>query len=287
MSEFETATNPVAGEENPAPEQEVEQEGQEQVTEGEGEESEQQTTQADDHDEIEHEGQKYRIPKAVKPLVMMQQDYTRKTQELAEQKRTWEQERTQRDEAAKADAKDYARLVAMDDQLEQWNKVNWAQWNQQDPVQCQDAWIRFNQLKDARAKTAGELGQKYQQRLSEAQQAAAKRVEEARQVIAREIPGWNDELAGKLTQFATSKGMASEKLTQIATQFPEAVKFLHAAYVGEQLIAKQKAATSRPAPKPEPVPNVSTSRAPAAKDPDRMSTKDWMEWRNKQVASRA
>ena len=44
------------------------------------------TNQDDDSEEVEHEGQKYRIPKALKSALMMNADYTRKTQEVAEQR---------------------------------------------------------------------------------------------------------------------------------------------------------------------------------------------------------
>src|SRR5258708_13030373 len=41
----------------------------------------------DDTEEVEHEGQKYRVPRAVKPLLMLHSDYTRKAQELADKPR--------------------------------------------------------------------------------------------------------------------------------------------------------------------------------------------------------
>lgn len=286
MFENETATNPVAGEDTPAPEQEVEQQAEEIDIQDGGEESDQQTTQADDTEEFEHDGQKYRIPKAVKPLLMMQADYTRKTQALAEERRAWEQQRAQQTEATQAHLKDMARLVALDEQLEQFRKLNWDQiWNQ-DPSQHTRLVQQFNLLKDTRDRVAGELQQKEQKRQEEEQRARATRLSESQALIAREVPGWSPELAAKLTEYAVGKGLTMPLLERIVLDMPQAVKILHTAYVGEQLIAKQKAAARPPAQKPEPVPTVSSSRAPAAKDPERMSTEEWMRWRNKQVASR-
>lgn len=46
----------------------------------------------DDLEEVEHDGQKYRVPKAVRPLLMLQADYTKKTQDLAAQRRTVEEQ---------------------------------------------------------------------------------------------------------------------------------------------------------------------------------------------------
>ena len=42
---------------------------------------------ADETDEIEKDGQKYRIPKALKDNFLMHRDYTHKTQALAEKER--------------------------------------------------------------------------------------------------------------------------------------------------------------------------------------------------------
>ena len=41
----------------------------------------------DDSEEVEHDGHKYRVPKALKPALMMHSDYTKKTQDLAEERK--------------------------------------------------------------------------------------------------------------------------------------------------------------------------------------------------------
>lgn len=285
MFETETPTNPVGEVDESAPQQEVEQPA-EQIEDSDGQEPEPQANPADDTDEFEHEGQKYRIPKAVKPLLMMQADYTRKTQSLAEEKRAFEQQRAQFAEASQAHFKDLGKLMALDDQLEQWKQVNWQQLSDQDPQRAQSLWFQYNQLKDQRQALVDELQQKEQQRQAAAQQDYAKRMADARSFVAREIPGWSEELDVKLTNFAVSQGLTREQAAQIAINTPAAYKIVHLAYLGQQLLEKQKAAASKPAPAPAPVPNVTTSRAPAAKDPERMSTEEWMRYRNKQVASR-
>ena len=48
-----------------------------------------------DSEEIEHEGEKYRVPKALKNAFYAQADYTTKTQTLAEERRSFEAERQQ------------------------------------------------------------------------------------------------------------------------------------------------------------------------------------------------
>ena len=46
-------------------------------------------------EEVEHEGKKYQIPKPLKGALLMQADYTRKTQEVAEQRRAVEEQQRQ------------------------------------------------------------------------------------------------------------------------------------------------------------------------------------------------
>lgn len=281
MEEF--ATNPVAEGES-AQGAEVAPEAEEQ-TEGEveGSEAEEDPEQPeDDTEEVEFDGQTYRIPKALKDSFLRQADYTRKTQEVAEQRRALEQQQqqlAQQVQAHQEHIKEVARLYALDEQLEQFSRVNWQQLNEQDPSQAQALWFQYQQLKDNRSALAGQLQQKEQQRAIEAQQAAAKRLEEAQAVLKRDIPGWGPELANKVKDYALSQGLTEQELSGVTD--PKFVKILHDAYVGRQLREKQRA----PRPQPQnPVPQVGASRANAAKDPRRMSTAEWMEWRNKQVA---
>ena len=108
MSE-ETTTNPVEGEDNaPAilPDtQEVDTEGQdEQQLDDEGNAID----PPDDGEEIEHEGRKYLVPAALKPLLLMQADYTRKTQEVAEQRRAVQAERQALHQTSQAELDAYA-----------------------------------------------------------------------------------------------------------------------------------------------------------------------------------
>src|SRR5437868_9942337 len=83
-------TNPAEGEDNAEailPDaQEVDPQAVDNESDAAGEEPE-------ESDEIEHEGRKYQVPKALKPLLLMQADYTRKTQEVAEQRRAVQAER--------------------------------------------------------------------------------------------------------------------------------------------------------------------------------------------------
>src|SRR5690348_3643336 len=78
-------------------------------------------------DTIEFDGKQYQVPKAIKPGYMMQADYTRKTQEVANQRRELEQAKerlTQQTHATQEEMTARAAAVVIDAQLQQYAQVN-------------------------------------------------------------------------------------------------------------------------------------------------------------------
>lgn len=251
-------------------------------------------TVEEDSEEVEYEGAKHKVPKALKDAIMRHADYTKKTQEVAEHRKAVEARETALENQAKAQQEyiqEYATLVATSNQIAQYDKVDWQAWNQNDPVAAQAAWFQRTQLIEARAQIAGQIQQKEQTRLreeqkkaSEAQQATAKQIRECFETVAREIKGWSPELAKSLDKTASEFGYTNAELQQVKD--PRFVRLLHKAHMAEQLLKKQTTAAS-PLPKPQakPVPTVG-GNAPAKKDHERMSTEEWMVQRRKEVYGR-
>jgi len=241
--------------------------------ETEGDEAERLAAEAeDDSEEVEHDGQKYRVPKALKGALLMQSDYTRKTQEVAEQRKALEAEQqrvVQQAQTMQASIREYAQLTHLDEQIQNYSKVDWAAFSQNDPVAAQSEWIRFSQMKDARQGLAGHIQNKERQMASDAERETAKRTEEARAVLAREIPDWSPELAQKLGDFAVSKGIPAARLATVTN--PADVKILRLAWLGQQLIDKQRAAVKPPPPAPANVVRKVGGTGKAAPDPMTMT----------------
>jgi hypothetical protein len=260
---------------------------------GEGEDLQQadaETAKAADAELVEHEyaGKRYRVPKEIVPALMMHADYTRKTQEVAEERRRLEGERTSFNEWAAAQqrhAQDRTRLSLLDSQIAQYRSVDWDRLEQDDPGRAQSLLRQLNFLKEDRAKLAGEIEAKESKWRSDAQQEAARRLEEGHRSLTREIPGWGPDMARTLGTFATTLGYSQAEAEAVAD--PRAIKVLHLAYLGHQLLEKQKQAT---APKPQaarPVSQIGTGRAPPSGGPrDDQSPEEWMRARNKQLRDR-
>jgi hypothetical protein len=244
-----------------------------------------------DLEEVEHEGEKYRIPKKLKSAMMFQADYTRKTQEIAEMRKALAAERRQVQEQAKHSASQFDDVVALrhaDKMIEQYNRLDWNALEREDFVQAQARFRELQQWKDYRASKASEISGKLRQTATIERQQMAKQLAESSEVVRRDIPGWGPELAKTLTDFAKSDlGLTDEQLDRYALD-PGAVKTLHRAYLHSQA---SKAATAKPPAQPITPLTVVRKSAPSQSSVDwQRNTNDMDEWvrkRNAQLDRRA
>jgi hypothetical protein len=237
-------------------------------------------------EEIERDGKKYQIPKALAPELLMQADYTRKTQELAEQRRSFEAERMNVHQSTQQELNAYAQVTQIQQQLAAYQQVDWNAWNDQDPFDAQKGFMHFQQLKDAHQGAMNQLQGLTRQRMYTAQQETARRVHEGRNVLSQEI-GWNDELKTKLEGYALGAGLSRDDLSDLEAS-PAAAKILHAAYQWHQHSQKTQAANKHlAAQQAQPAAKVGAKAAPPSGVDDRLSTDEWMRRRNAQVRKRA
>src|SRR3569623_20925 len=162
--------------------------------------------------ELEHEGQKYRLPKALEGYLLRQQDYTQKTQELSAGRKELEQVREQLTQQAQLDEREMGARVAikaLDAELANYQNVDWTQEYQKDFQNAAAHKARYDQLKEQRGQAVAFLTQRGQERTVEAQRADAKRNTEPRDRATKTIPSWNEDLDKKITDYALSKGMSS------------------------------------------------------------------------------
>jgi hypothetical protein len=246
--------------------------------------------------DIEINGKKHKVTKEIRDSVLMHADYTRKTQEVAEQRKAIEAQRSQVDQfatAAQAHIRDMGRLMALDDQLDQYNKVDWARYTNENPLEADAAFRQRTLMKEQREVLARQIQANEMRRSQEAQLAQAKRYEETNRKLAdpdHGIRGWNSELAGKLRQYAADMGV-SENVVRVLAHDVGAVKALHEAYLGRQLIEKQKAAAKAATTvDPKPLAKVGGQGVRNAVDLTRLSKSDdissYVAARQKQLAHR-
>jgi hypothetical protein len=244
--------------------------------------------EAPEFHEIEHQGQTYQIPAALKGAFLMQGDYTRKTQELAEHRRGLEAERKALEhhaETAHANIADRAQLHLLEEQLAGFQEVDWGAFAQQDPEQAQALWAQYQQVSELHDRYAWKMAHHAHQGQLEAERQAAAQLTQTGKVLAQKIEGWSPEIASKLVEYAGAFGVTLEELREIAD--PRLWLILHRAHQGEEA-AKQQA-TSRQMEQTQAVrPAISVSGAAGAGGSvrDELATKDWMAKRNAQTGRR-
>jgi hypothetical protein len=229
-------------------------------------------------EDIEFEGKVYQAPKALKGAFLRHADYTRKTQELADERRAVEEERARHGESRET----RAALMSLEQKMAAVERVDWQALRRDDPEAAERLRQHAGALVDAHQSLAADLAAGEAEQQVAQQQAHHERLREGHAILSRDIEGWSPELAGRLSQFASSEfGVTPQELAEVHD--PRLVKLLHAAYVAanagklnRQAQRHVDAQASRPAA-------TVGGRAAAGKDPNRMSTEEWMRHRNSQL----
>jgi hypothetical protein len=253
--------------------------------------SQEQTEQQEEEEEVDVDGRKFALPKSAAEKLnaerMMHADYTRKTQEAAEMRRRNEAEAEQLANDRKSHGeylKDVARVVAIDEQLAEFAKLDWNSIIEQDAVTAQKLQIQLQTLQHQRGEAVNAITQKQQQYALNEQQSFAKRVQDAEAYLTREIQGWSQR-SNQLVKYASTDGVEPEALAKALVQIPALGKYLHKAELYDQLVKKQKPPPPNPVSQAQPVRKVG-SKSSVQKDPSQMTDKEFAAWRQSQIRNR-
>lgn len=224
----------------------------EKKAEKEPEEVEEKTEpQDDDSEEIEFEGELYKLPKKLKEGVLRQKDYTQKAQEAAEMKRIAEAERASLQVEAEFQRKHFDKAVQMhglQNQLQQFSQVDWDKLAEENPTE----YLRLDRKHRELEREAGKVHQEMQglggqfeaQRRENLQKAQAQCVQE----LKRDLPV-TPELLKELDAAGRSNGFTAQELASIVD--PRHIRVLHKAMQWDKLQAskssvEKKVQTAKP-----------------------------------------
>jgi len=272
---------------------EVAEETTDQVETDESEEGSEEDSPDEEFEDYEEDGKTYKVPKDLKGHLLRNSDYTRKTQELAEQRRAFEADRV------KATENDEAIEVARFEQRKIQNRLSDLQalsaqdWNdirimdQQRGTNNYDALQReFLTLPRQADEVKRTLDEKVNAVRDAQQQTVAKQIADGQAILARDIPGWGPELGAKLTDFVQREfGVTAEKHGQ-AFMDPAMVKLAHAAFLRHESARKDQTQQRAEAIRKAPQANVVKGAAPANGIHDKLSPEEWARRRNQQLAAR-
>lgn len=236
----------------------------------------------EDLEEIDYEGVKAKVPKPLKDAFLRQQDYTRKTMELAEERRQVA-ERAQLVQQAQtytqAEQKAAFELHTLNTDISALEALDWANLDGNDPEVQQAHWM-LQQKTLQRDKLQSQLSEHLtikQTRAAEAaQQQAAKERAQVDAVMSKKIKDWGPEKRAQLEAFAVEQGVPAEYAKEAS-----AVEFnlLRLAKIGVQA-EQQRLAALRSAIKP--ANEVGVGSGSGTSDPSQMSMEQYRAWRAKQ-----
>jgi Asp-tRNA(Asn)/Glu-tRNA(Gln) amidotransferase A subunit family amidase len=230
--------------------------------------------------EIELNGKKYSVPAELKDGYLMQADYTRKTQEVAELKKASEAKIAEADtyyQVSQEVLEARATLLNVEGQLNRYQNLDWAALESEDPVGAMSAWREFQQLKEVRGNIGGFLDKQQNEMSEKAKLETENRLRETRKFAEEKIPGWSTDVDAKITEFAESKGFTRETLLNAYS--PPVYEVLYLAWLGNQSLQKQQAAPKAPTIAVQPLRTVSAKSSPAVtKSPADMSMDEYAKW---------
>lgn len=190
-------------------------------------------------------------------------DYTQKTQQVAEQRKELEALQEQLNGATKQFQEqqqlnsilieDVAKITALDQQLAQYQDVDWQKLSDSDFVEAQKLFFQYNQLQQQRTDAVSQFESKRQEALTKQQQLVADQVKKGKEQLAKEIPNWSQQTTQEVISTGKEYGFTDAELNSIID--PRHVKVLHDAMQWRKLkskdsVTKKKVASAKPVVKP-------------------------------------
>jgi len=243
-----------------------------------------------EEEDIDLDGEKYRAPKKLAERLkeleqgsLRQDDYTRKTQTVAEERRAIEAERQQL-VAQKQFQQQYidavADVKAIDKQLINYQKLDWNALTDADPVQAMKLDRQMRDLQMQRTQIISGIEQTSTQQQQAQQQAIARQRQEAVATLQREIKGFGTpEVAKELFETGTKYGIREDEWKNLDD--PRLYKLINIARLYEKLVSKQTAEAKPKSAEVVPITRVTPGAGAARKsitDPN-ISMEDYIKLR--------
>ena len=179
---------------------------------------------------------------------LRQQDYTHKTQALAEERKQAEAAVAQQFQQAQQLTRDHAKLLSLQEDLSVYQKADWNALYAQDPNEAGRLQAQWRQT-EAQAR---ELAAGLQSAALQSSQAQAQRLQQATQqameALQREIPGFGAETIKAARETALAHGFSEAELAGITDA--RTFKVLHEAAQWRALQAKKPAVQNKVAAAP-------------------------------------
>lgn len=231
--------------------------------EAESSEEDEETLSAEEFEELEYYGKKHRVPKQyVEPLrggLMMEADYRKKTERLAQEQHAFQEAREREAQADKEILLKRGQVAHAENAIAQYEQLDWAKFRAehgQDAVN--QAQFELTELRAWHQRLTADVSENERKSQEAQRETHAKRVMEAGEVLRRDIPNWQSD-GPKVAEFAVKElGFQPQQLMQLTD--PAVGKALWRAWRGAQFEAAQKKAVAKKPQAEEVEPLRPTSR---------------------------
>lgn len=229
-------------------EQEPTEEAEEQADEEIQPEGEDQAEEAEDegYAEVEFEGKTYKVPNELKTAIIHQADYTRKTQEVAEQRKAVQAQTELLQKQQEMLAQSFDKAVEFRDvqnRLSQFEKLDWQALVDQDPVQATKLNIAYQQTQREAQTKYGELMQSQAQTQQLSDEHRQQVLIEARKELNKRLPDFTPQTAEKIKTTAREYGITDAEINSLTD--PRFVHILHDATKWRALQAEKPKAMKK------------------------------------------
>ncbi len=196
-------------------------------------ETQEETQQAvdDAFADIEWEGQTIKVPKGLKEAVMRTDDYTRKTQELADQRRSIEQLRetlqTRQTESAFAEsiAPEQQEISVIDAYLSQIGKLDWSAMTAEQMLRQR---IELDSIKERKQALQDSIASKRSQFTTNMQAKLTELRGKSRELASKSIQGFSEETEKAMRDYAKTEGLTDPELDNVLLD-PRSYKIVYKA----------------------------------------------------------
>lgn len=242
-----------------------------------------------DEAEVEYEGKTYKLPAELKDALLRQADYTRKTMDLAEQRKAIEAATKEAEELRTVSAEKLSAAVALSQAQQRLEQLHNTSIEGRSQEEINSLRLEYHETRQQIAELGGKLEQIDRTEAEKRQQSTAKAVQEARAEAAKHIPNFDARVA-ELGSFVERLGGDRSAVEQLAD--PVALRVLHLADIGQQFIERQRqAGKARAAQAVQPAAEVTGGKsAPVrkdlVKDADKMSADEWVRQREAELKKR-
>lgn len=227
--------------------------------------------------EIEWDGIKAKVPAPLKDAFLRHADYTRKTMELSEARKTFETEQAAFKQSATqiaANFQGFAQLASMNAEIQRIAALDTTGWSQAD-IDAGTAQLRHLQAQ------AGQLNHALTTVTQQRTAAEQRQFEQSRKAAFGEaqarIPNFTEDRWQQLKTDAATNGVPADALDLISE--PWEYETLHFADIGRKFVERQRKAASMKAAHAGQPATMLGGASSGGKDPASMSMDEFAAWR--------